>query len=111
MLALCNTQRSVALVGQLCTDLDLLAASCQAMEEQARLKLAEVSTFCATDCNCRTVFMHHSQGCCSMPSPMEALPAGTEQLMCLELLSCKLQSSYQQCEAESLGLQHLHGPG
>ncbi|CAK0732231.1 hypothetical protein CVIRNUC_000102 [Coccomyxa viridis] len=44
VLALCNTQRSVALVGQLCTDLDLLAASCQAMEEQARLKLAEVLT-------------------------------------------------------------------
>ena len=72
MLALYNTQRSVALVCQLCAELDLLAASCQAMEDQARLKLAEVRTLSAGNCTCLTVFMHQSQGCCSMFFPIKA---------------------------------------
>ena len=72
MLALYNTQRSVALVCQLCAELDLLAASCQAMEDQARLKLAEVSTLNARACTCCIVFMHQCQGCCSMPFPIKA---------------------------------------
>ena len=62
VLALYNTQRSVALVCQLCAQLDLLAASCQAMEDQARLKLAEVSTLSAGACTCctKTVLDDHA---------------------------------------------------
>ena len=71
VLALYSTPRSVALVGQLCAELDLLAASCQAVEEQARLKLAEVSALGAEDCTCRTAIMYRPQGCCSKPDPIK----------------------------------------
>ena len=74
VLALYNTQRSAALVGQLCAELDLLAASCHAMEEEARLKLVEVGILSTAHCTCRTVVYEHDFGLsCGLPSLMRLL--------------------------------------
>ena len=78
MLALYSTQPSEALVRQLCAELDLLAAGCQAMEERARSKLAEVSIVSAEDCTAAHLLCITPNPAAACPFPMKA-PHGLTQ--------------------------------